>query len=46
MDSNDGMKVLFAQNKVDDNYCELGSWSEAKTIFDPVIYEGNGITIK
>jgi hypothetical protein len=46
MDSNDGVKVLFAQNKVHDNYCELALWSEAKTIFDPVIYERNGITIK
>lgn len=46
IDLNDNVKVLFARNLVYDNYCEMASWSEQKTEFNPAIDEGKGLTVQ
>ncbi|MFZ1528278.1 MAG: right-handed parallel beta-helix repeat-containing protein [Ferruginibacter sp.] len=46
IDNYDGVKIIFSNNLVHDNYCQVASWSELKTIFNPVIDEGKGMTIQ
>jgi parallel beta-helix repeat protein len=46
IDNNAATKVIFDGNIVYDNYCELASWSEGKTIFTAVIDEGKGLTVQ
>lgn len=46
IDNNDATKILFANNLVHDNYNEVMSWSELKTIFTAVLDEGKGLTIQ
>jgi parallel beta-helix repeat protein len=46
IDNSTATKVIFNANTVYDNYNEMASWSEQKTIFDPAIDEGKGLTIQ
>jgi parallel beta-helix repeat protein len=45
-DNSTATKIIFDGNTVYDNYCELASWSEGKTIFTAIIDEGKGLTIQ
>jgi parallel beta-helix repeat protein len=46
IDANNGTKIIFDGNTVYDNYCEMASWAEGKTIFTAEIDEGKGLTIQ
>jgi parallel beta-helix repeat protein len=46
IDANNGTKVIFDGNTVYDNYNEVFSWSEGKTVISAIIDEGKGLTIQ
>jgi parallel beta-helix repeat protein len=46
VDNSTATKVIFDGNMVYNNYNELMSWSESKTIFSATIDEGKGLTIQ
>jgi parallel beta-helix repeat protein len=44
--NNNDQTVEITNNIVHENYCELTSWSEGKTIYTATIDEGKGITVQ
>lgn len=46
IDNVDAVKTFISKNLVHDNYQELFSWTESKTIVTAIIDEGKGITLQ
>jgi parallel beta-helix repeat protein len=44
--NNNDQTIEITNNIVHENYCELTSWSEGKTIYTATIDEGKGITVQ